>query len=95
MTFKHKQNNNPTDTLEEIHQRGVIIAKKHITPYLRQLEKAHGYTQMEIAAALILLGYSAVQGAVKNKMKSLYIYAGLSKLSFFLLDHRNNSETRH
>ncbi len=87
----------PENDLKIIHEKGFLIAKRHLTPYLKELEKNHGYTQMEIAAALIILGYNAVLGAVKkNKMKALSVYSDLSRLSFFLLeDDKSKKDTFH
>jgi|GEM_PF-5198542 len=63
MSLKHNPSAHESDgrvDIKDVHKKGVLIATKHLTPYLNDLEKTHNYTKLEICAALILLGYSAV-----------------------------------
>lgn len=78
-----------------VHDQGVMIAKRHLTPFLKNLEKERGFTQIEIASALILVSYSAVFGAVKNRMQALTLYRDLSRLSISYLKKSENDKTLH
>jgi len=98
MSLKHKPNAHKDKgrvDIRDIHDKGVLIAKNHLTPYLNDLEKTHNYTKLEICAALILLSYSVVFGVVKDRMKALVVYRDLSRLSISLLNKNNNKNTLH
>ncbi len=87
-TSAHIKNKLYDDDLKNIHMRGVHIARKHITPYLHDLEKRHDFSKLEIASALILLGASVIKGSIHGRLESLSVFAVLSKLSFSLLNQR-------
>ena len=97
MSLKHKPTTHKDKgrvDIRDVHERGVFIAQKHLTPYLNDLEKTHNYTKLEICAALILISYSVVFGVVKDRMKALVVYRDLSRLSISLLN-KNNKNTLH
>lgn len=58
--------------LKKLHLYGQLIALRHLTPYLNDLEKQHKYLPQEIGAALLIVAYSALRGARRPETRDAF-----------------------
>lgn len=66
--------------MEALHERGFLIAQRHLTPYLHELEKKHGFKKAEIGAALIILAYAAFGGKKKDPGVGMKVFVQMHAL---------------
>ncbi|PCI98743.1 MAG: hypothetical protein COB14_07550 [Alphaproteobacteria bacterium] len=99
MSLNHKQDitaQNHDKKLRQTHQKGFMIAKNHITPFLRELEAKHKFTKKEVAAALIILAYSALRRSSKSPFKdTLTTFGVFSNMSIDLIENHKKQKTLH
>ena len=48
-------------TLDERLAVGMSIARRHLTPFVKELVKEHKYNRLEMASALLILAYNMVR----------------------------------